>query len=153
MCSGYLWASFFGINVTRHWEPCLQNFLSKICWCLQEQLEILIFWHVLIAWWSPLSYGLCKLKLTQINNFFLLSPENKLGLLLTKISIWKIPGASDDDEACCRLQLTKNILQLTVYVLTESDSSNCFLTTVFMSWKLTTLLKEKLSASWRCSID
>jgi hypothetical protein len=27
---------------------------------------------------------------------------------------------------------------------TELDNSNCFLTTVFMSWKLTTLLKETL---------
>jgi hypothetical protein len=35
-------------------------------------------------------------------------------------------------------------MQLTVYVLTELDSSNCFLRTVFMSRKLTTLLKETL---------
>jgi hypothetical protein len=42
------------------------------------------------------------------------------------------------------VSLAYSILQLTVYVLTGLDSSNSFLATVFMSWKLTTLLKGTL---------
>lgn len=60
-----LWASLLCINIARHRESCLQNFLSIIYWCLQQLAEILILWHVLIARRSPLSYSLRKLKLKE----------------------------------------------------------------------------------------
>jgi hypothetical protein len=51
----------------------------------------------------------------------------------------------------CNSVFSKTFHQLAAFCnwlytfLPELDSSNCFLTTVFMSWKLTTFLKETLN--------
>jgi len=46
------------IDVARHWEARLKNLLRVVHRCLQQLLEVLVLWHVLVFEGSPLGDGL-----------------------------------------------------------------------------------------------
>jgi hypothetical protein len=71
-------------------------------------------------------------------------PDSALGLIYS--------GPPPSLSFLSPVSQASSILQMTVYVTTEVDSSNCFLTTVFKSWKLTTLLKETLKVFYKFSL-
>lgn len=56
--STYLTSSMFCINVSGHWKSGMENFLGIVYWSLQQVVKIFIFWHILVTWLTPLSYGL-----------------------------------------------------------------------------------------------
>lgn len=54
----HLRAALFGIYVPRHREASLQDLLRIVYGSLQQLLEVLILWHVLVFQRSPLRYCL-----------------------------------------------------------------------------------------------
>lgn len=46
------------INVSGHWKSWMKNFLGIIYGSLKQVMEVFIFRHILVTWFTPLSYGL-----------------------------------------------------------------------------------------------
>lgn len=54
----YLASSMLCINISGHWKSRVKNFLGVIYWSLKQMMKVFIFWHILVTWFPPLSYGL-----------------------------------------------------------------------------------------------
>lgn len=55
-----LWTSVLRVDVSGHWETCLQDLLSIVQRSLKKLLEVLILWHLLVSSLPPLSNGLWR---------------------------------------------------------------------------------------------